>query len=406
MIRRLAAPSRRRARAGFVAALACVVAIDASAAGPAGAPRRTADDTTSVNARANDTRPSGDSSDRARPARAKRSTKTSPRALAIGGAVFPGFIAHGTGHFIYGRQKVARQLLMLEGAGLGLTLLGLGGLAVTGASSRTVAPFAISTIGGLGLFSTTFLADLYGVAMPDEARGRPLRRMPDVVTYAGVFYAYNPVFSYGTFARTGLDIRRGAWRLSPELSASPAGRNTIGRVEGAYRLTGPRAGADETPSRDGSFVDLRAAYTHHAFGLEAVDLSTGEAQVRGRLDLERIGDSLSGSFAELGTGLALQSARVRRLTSDASTLLLGRFGFGIYLGRRDRSRGEIQIYYDHRHDGLAGGLKMPGVGSGVGGFVGANASAFVRSGWGVLVDAQAGSALVAGISLAYRHGVR
>jgi hypothetical protein len=62
------------------------------------------------------------------------------------------------------------------------------------------------------------------------------------------------------------------------------------------------------------------------------------------------------------------------------------------------------LYYDHRHDGFAAGLKMTGLGSGVAGHFGMEGRLYLDSQWGLLLDAQVGSAYVAGLSILFRHG--
>ena len=54
-------------------------------------------------------------------------------------------------------------------------------------------------------------------------------------------------------------------------------------------------------------------------------------------------------------------------------MLLARFGFGMYLGDPAERGGEVVVYYDHRHDDFAAGLKLTGLGSGIPGHFGAEA---------------------------------
>jgi hypothetical protein len=60
------------------------------------------------------------------------------------------------------------------------------------------------------------------------------------------------------------------------------------------------------------------------------------------------------------------------------------------------------LYYDHRHDDFAAG--QPGLGSGALGHFGLDGRWFMDERWGLLLDAQAGSALVIGASLLMRQG--
>ena len=145
--------------------------------------------------------------------------------------------------------------------------------------------------------------------------------------------------------------------------------------------------------------------TDHDYVSDGFAVTTGEASLRGRLDLARVGPTLAGSFAEFGVGGALASNRYDGHPDQADSLLLGGFAFGAYLGRRADRWGEAKIYYDHRHDGFAAGLKMRGLGSGVPGHFGARALFFFAPSWGAQIEAEAGSAYVTGLSLLYRYGV-
>jgi hypothetical protein len=61
------------------------------------------------------------------------------------------------------------------------------------------------------------------------------------------------------------------------------------------------------------------------------------------------------------------------------------------------------IYYDHRHDGYAAGLKIPGIASGVLGHVGTLLQCYASAQWGFAVRAETGSAHVIGASLLFRR---
>ena len=163
---------------------------------------------------------------------------------------------------------------------------------------------------------------------------------------------------------------------------------------------------------DGSFFDVVAGGIHHRYSEElsgplraAFDMTTFELRADGRYDLRRYARSLTGSFVEASAGVGIGAYHYPAAsTSEANTLLLARFGFGMYLGRRADRWGELRAYYDHRHDDYAGGLKMPGLGSGPLGHFGVDGRAFVTPHWGFRAEVQAGSAWVAGLALVYRYG--
>jgi hypothetical protein len=94
---------------------------------------------------------------------------------------------------------------------------------------------------------------------------------------------------------------------------------------------------------------------------------------------------------------------------NATSLLLAHMGFGVYVGQRAAmapSGGEFELYYDHRHDGFAGGLKLRGLGSGAAGHLGLAGHYYVSEAWGLRALAEVGSAWVLGLSALLRVGTR
>jgi hypothetical protein len=135
----------------------------------------------------------------------------------------------------------------------------------------------------------------------------------------------------------------------------------------------------------------------------AVD--TFEYALRGRLDLARYDAGLSGSFAELELGHAIGILNYDGpVENDATSLLLSRFAFGFYVGDPNHEGGSYQLYYDHRHDGLAAGLLVPGLGSGVLGHFGVLGQHFFNDSLGIEVSAEVGSAYVLGLRGLFRYG--
>ena len=163
---------------------------------------------------------------------------------------------------------------------------------------------------------------------------------------------------------------------------------------------GPRAGAGVAEATDGLFFDVVAGGIHHRYSEElsgplraAFDMTTVELRADGRYDLRRYARSLTGSFVEASAGVGIGAYHYPAAsTSEANTLLLARFGFGIYLGRHADCWGELRAYYDYRHDDYAGGFKMPGLGSGPLGHFGVDGRAFVTPHWGFRAEVQVGSA--------------
>jgi hypothetical protein len=338
----------------------------------------------------------------ASPARAEADKKTppSPGPLPAAVAVVPGLLVHGAGHYAAGDPATGRTLLAAEGIGLA-GIFGPGALlVVTGASRRFIGALAAGVVGGVGIFAISGLADIYGAS--GLRGGDPVTVAPSLETRVGAIYAYDPLFQYRWFLSQGVQGRVGSWKVQGGAAQALDDRNGWITLGGGYRLWGP---GPEGASRDGSFLDVDVAGTQHRYGTERFVHWTGEVQVNGRLDLVRVGPSLRGSFAELGVGRALQiyEYRVRGAVTDINELLLARFAFGWYPGRPGSSNGEVSFGYDHRHDGLAAGLKLRGLGSGVAGHFEARGRWF-RGAWGVGAEAQVGSAYVVGLSLLFRQG--
>lgn len=337
-----------------------------------------------------------------------------PSAVAAATAVVPGALVHGTGHLVMGRKKTGMKLLVWEGIGLGLLGGGLLAVRATGASRRVVSPLTYVTLAGASLFFLTLAADLYGTLAPLDARGAGPSQLPWIETRFGVRGIHDPTFAYGLLLEQGIDWRKGPVRVSPSATFALDDTNRRLRIETAYRVKGPRPettdapveGAEppSSPPNDGSFVDLDGAVMDHAYTSDGFARTTGELAIHGRLDLVRMAGDLRGSFIEGSAGAALASIRYRAGNTETDQLLLGRFGFGFYLGKAWRPRGEVTAFYDHRRDGYVAGMKVPGIGAGFLGSVGAAGRYFLDERWGVQLDVQAGSAIAGGASILFREG--
>jgi hypothetical protein len=325
------------------------------------------------------------------------------RSAAVVAGLVPGLLVHGAGSFVLGRPCTAQRLLAAEGLGIGLLAIGGGAIVLSGAARDIVGPAAALSIAGLGLFGISALADIYSVTAPEGGWGRPPTGVPRWETSLGYRYVYDPQFSYRHFLVDRIDFRSGRWRLSPSVWMSSEDANERMRLVTAFRPWGP---TPNERARDGSFLDAELALTHHRFARESFAITTVEAFAFGRLDLARVDAGLSGSFADFGAGAATQ---VYDWESDAgarqsTTLLLSRFGFGAYLGSQAPSGGYVLAYYDHRHDGYAGGLLNLGVGSGVAGHFGLESVYYFDDHYGLELEAQFGSAWVTGLSARFRAG--
>ncbi len=321
--------------------------------------------------------------------------------LAGAAAFFPGVLVHGTGSYVLGRPETGTPLLWMELGGVGLTVGSLTALAVTGAARGVAGVLVASTVGGMGLFTISWLGDLYAVVAPEGGFGEAARIAPRWETELGYRYVYDPRFEYRHFSVTRLSAHVGRLRLSPSLWAAPDQRNSRFRLEGAVRGWGPVRGQSST---DGSYAEIEGAATEHRFPREHFYITTLEWQVKGRLDLRRVAPHLEGAFAEAGVGTAFQVTRfdIAGAESTSAAMLLARFAFGIYVGDQTSGGGEWQLYYDHRHDDYAAGLLLPRGSGGSIGHVGLSGHHFFDANWGLGMEAQAGSAFVVGMSAKFR----
>ena len=328
------------------------------------------------------------------------------RLLPAAAAVVPGVLVHGSGHFAAGETSTAKNLLLMEGIGLGLFLSGGATIVLTGASRYFVAPAATATMLGFGLFSGSFLADVYGSVSPDGGAALSrVRPQPVWETEVGYRRIQDPEFSYRDFLVEKVSFRAGRLRLSPSGWFSLQGDTARYRTEAQVRVLG-----DVVRPRDVSYLDVTLAFTHQRHSPEHFSKSLAELSLDARYDLGRLGATLRGSFLELGAGYGLGRIdyNLTGLTvpSDLEHLLLGRIGFGVTLRGQSAPGSEVLAYYDHRHDDYVAGLKLTGIGSGSLGHFGLAARWFFTPGVGVALDAQAGSAYLAGASLVFRSNPR
>jgi hypothetical protein len=326
------------------------------------------------------------------------------RVLPAAAAVGPGLVVHGSGHWALGEPATARRLLLLEGIGLGMFLAGGLTIVFTGASRYFVAPAATVTVAGFGLFSTSYLADIYGSVSRDGAATLSRYRSPPRwETELGYRRVSDPQFAYRDFMVERVSRQIGPLRLSPSGMFDVKGETARYRFETQYRVAG--VSDDPTPS-DLSYVDLTLGFVHQRHRPEHFTKSSAELSVDGRYDLARLGRTLRGSFIELSAGYALSrldyDLRGLSVPHDLEHLLLGRIGFGVTLRGLSAPGSEALLYYDHRHDDYAAGLKLTGLGSGVAGHFGLSARWFFTESIGVAGDVQAGSAYLGGASLLFR----
>jgi hypothetical protein len=328
------------------------------------------------------------------------------RALAATASVVPGALVHGSGHYVMGESETAIDLLLFEALGLGMVLGGGTVIVLTGASRYMVGPAAAVTVLGVGIFGLSLSADIYGSVSPDPGAAS-LRRpspLPTLESELGYRRVDDPLFEHHDFLFERFSLNHGRFGLGFSGFFSFEGDNARYRGEGSYRLVDDASATDSTPH---DRLEVQLGLVHHRYAVEHFDMTSGELFVSGRYDLSRVGRTLSGSFAEIGAGYGhgvigydLPGLEV---PGDDYGLLLARFGFGVALRGQSAKGSEALLYYDHRHDDFAAGLKVTGLGSGVAGHFGFQTKWFFNDSIGLLGDVAVGSAWVFGGSLVLRQ---
>ena len=331
---------------------------------------------------------------------------TRDRRAAAGLAIVPGVALHGTGHYALGHKKTALALLITEGVGLALLIGGVSTQLASGNSRELAGPALAATVIGSGLVLGSFGADLYGTLASDGGAVDLIPRAPArLESELGYRYVADPHFRYGHFIVESLTLRQGYFRLSPSAWFASDASNVRYRVEAAYRLAGLEPG--EFGKRD-DHLDLVLGGMHQRYLPERFQRSGVEFTLDTRFDLAHFGETLRGSFIDLALGYAVAKVTYDiagvRVPADTDDLLLARVGLGAVLRGPAAPGSEARLYYDHRHDDYAAGFLTPGRISGVFGKFGADLRWFFTPRWGVLIDAQVGSALVGGLSLLVREG--
>ena len=331
-------------------------------------------------------------------------------------AVFPGVLLHGFGTWLQGRQTTAERLLVLEGASL--LALALGGLVIyeTGAARDLAGPSMLTIAAGAGTFGSSFLASLYATWAPPAGWGEPQRRLPGLVSALGYTYVADAQLDDHHFMTARVDGRLGPWRVGFDAAISPSpGREQLAARAG-FRWLGPRAA--RRLARDGSYLEPRIGVVSQRFERYGFVTRGLEAALEGRLDTERWLPDVHGAFFQATVGLARHWTEFDvpgTNVTEPSDQLLVRSGFGVYIGARSLTAspalagalpgGEVEVYYDHRRDGLAGGIKTLGPSSGFAGHVGLRAEYYPSAEWGVDATIERGSTWVLGSAVSFRTGL-
>ncbi len=314
------------------------------------------------------------------------------RAAAIGLALVPGVATRGLGSYVARQPHATRRLLWLGGIGLGALIVGGVPIAATYGSPRLIVPGVHLVVGGTGLILGSWFGDIWVAAGGDRLRGRS-RALPDLAIELRGRWQHHAYVGDRLLLQPALDLRRGPWAARAAALGATDGSAWGGRLDGEVRPW--RRGAIGAPHHTGTHVAVRAAVEVHHERDEAFALTTGELAVRGRLDLAELAPPLAGTFVELEEGLGLELASYDAAGTDVNTVLLSRAAWGVYL---PCGRGELQAFYDHRRDHLAGGFPA-GRAAGFFGSLGASAEVMLAPGWTALAVVEVGASRLVTIGL-------
>ncbi len=307
------------------------------------------------------------------------------RTIATAVAILPGVVVHGAASWLKGDRRVGRRLFAAELVGFGLAAIAGATIGISGGAEEMMPalPFAIA---GGGLISLSWFADVYNALELDRFANVPAPA-PQLDAAAGYAFLGDPHSEVAHLAT--LDATA---RVRPGFASASAwlgnGGTWLARAE-----LGARAG-------DGvDRAEVSLALDERHFVDDGFDTRALEVAARGRYDLGHVGMSLEGAFVtgELGYGHQRVRYRVDDAPADAGGLFLGRFGFGAYFGRN----AEAEAYYDHRRDGLTGGLLLRVGANGFLGHVGVRAVAY-RGRVGLDAGVEVGSAWLARLGVRFR----
>ncbi len=324
--------------------------------------------------------------------------------------MIPGVLLHGSGSWALGDHQTAKRLLVYEVVGFGTLGVSLGVIAATGAARSLIGPLIATSVIGAGLFGGSLAADWYNVLVPPEARGRrlPIPRWQSQLLGG---YVYNPQFEVGGFVGHGVQVAGAGWSVSYEGRHAPLAGYAQWRsaAEGSLWDWG-QPGDWGQPNEGGTAAESPSSYVHLVPAFQQLELLdagqrtwTAELALQSRFDGTLVSPGLRGAFVEFGAGYARRYTRLLNVDADISDdLLLASCAFGVYLPGSAGRGGEARLFYDHRHDGLVGGLLTKRIGSGATGSIGFGGSYAVSERFGLALTSQLGAGWVNTVALVFR----
>ena len=194
------------------------------------------------------------------------------------------------------------------------------------------------------------------------------------------------------YQRAAGGVQLGITRLSAAALVDSRGDAYLAFADARVRVV-------DTPEH-ASWLDLRTGGRLQRDNDDRVTQLVGEVEIAGRLALGSFDRAMRSNFVELSSGIALDRVTYNAMTSEVDSILLGTFAWGMYL-----PGGELRLYYDHRRDGLAGGIDAWRA-SGYFGSFGAALDLAVDGPWALRGDLQVGNSYLTTLAIAYRGGSR
>lgn len=317
------------------------------------------------------------------------------RAAAIAVAIFPGILVRGAGSWIAGEHRAAKRLAATGAIGSAALLVGGLPIRLSGGSPYTIWPGVPLGVSGTGLFLSSWLADIW-VAAGGAQQAATAVALPPWSIEAATTWQHDAYRERALLGAAGhLELGRLGLDAGGYVDARNASRS--GQLGARWRLCGPAATGRQIS--DGSRVVVRGAARLDRDDDDRVTVAAVEAEATGRLDLERLDPATRGNFLELSAGGGVTRTSYPQGHHGRDAILLAGFAWGAYLG----DRGEVRLFYDHRRDGLVGGLAAARA-AGFVGSVGTTAELRIHGPWAVLCRLQIGHAWVTTLGVRYLGG--